>query len=117
MDERHEWQWLGWLPSVADKPTRARSFQARAASGKVFLPRTPWAEDLLRQLLRFPIGQVDDKVDVCSLFGRILDKTNAAHEPAEKVKPMPRGRPIYNFETMNDIIDFKKKQRLELEDY
>jgi predicted phage terminase large subunit-like protein len=80
--ERRDYVRLEWMPSVADKPTRCRSFQARAASKKVFLKRgAPWAEDLLRQLLRFPIGKVDDKVDVCGLFGRMLDKMYSGSVP------------------------------------
>ena len=66
-----------------DKPTNARSFQALASQGKVHIPLTPWGEDLITQLLKFPNGKYDDKVDVCGLFGKILDQTYAPSE----VKP------------------------------
>ena len=91
MRERREYVQLEWMPSISDKPTRCRSFQARAASGKVYIPNTPWGDDLISQLMRFPIGIVDDKVDVCSLFGRILDKTWPAHSP-EETENKPRDR-------------------------
>lgn len=84
MRERKDYCRLEWMASVRDKPTRARSFQARCSQRKVFLPNKPWAHELLNQLLRFPVGVVDDGVDVCSIFGRMLDQTNAAHIPGER---------------------------------
>lgn len=63
-----------WLPSISDKPTRARSFQAMASMGKVFVPKhSAWRSDLLGELVRFPAGKHDDMVDVCSLIGRGLE--------------------------------------------
>lgn len=62
-----------WLPSVADKPTRARSFQAMCSMRKVFIRKNlPHKADIIGQLLRFPAGKFDDAVDVCSLIGRGL---------------------------------------------
>ena len=62
-----------WLPSVADKPSRARSFQALCSMRKVFVRKNlPHKADILGQLLRFPAGKHDDSVDVCSLIGRGL---------------------------------------------
>lgn len=61
--------------SIADKPTRARSFQARCAMGKVYLPHSaPWVADLIKELLSFPVGVTDDQVDALGLAGRLLDK-------------------------------------------
>lgn len=74
MQERLAYCNLEWLPSINDKPTRARGFQARASMGKIFLPkRAPWKDRLLSQLLKFPNGKHDDAVDVCGLIGRGLD--------------------------------------------
>lgn len=68
--------------SVSDKPTRARSFQARMAMGKVYLPSgAQWLADFERELLSFPAGKNDDQVDACGLLGRLLDKMVAAHVP------------------------------------
>jgi predicted phage terminase large subunit-like protein len=62
------------MASVADKPTRARSFQARAAMGKVYLPHNaPWVADVLGEMLNFPVGKHDDAVDALGLIGRMLD--------------------------------------------
>jgi predicted phage terminase large subunit-like protein len=64
---------LEWLPEVKNKGANARSFQALASAGKVHIPNTPWGDDLINQLLKFLNGgRYDDKVDVCSMFGRML---------------------------------------------
>ena len=68
--------------SVADKPTRCRSFQARAAMRKVYLPRNaPWLADFLLELHSFPAGRTDDQVDVAGLWGRMLDTMIGASVP------------------------------------
>lgn len=92
MQEREAFCRIEWLASIADKPTRARSIQARAAMGKVFLPKNaPWKGDLLAQMMRFPAGKYDDKVDVMGLFGRGMEfirgpkkKTNAERAAAHR---------------------------------
>lgn len=62
-----------WLPSVADKESRARGIQAMMSMGKVFWPRfAPWKTDVITQIMKFPAGRHDDAVDVLSLFGRGL---------------------------------------------
>ena len=75
MDERKVWVTIEWINSIHDKATRARAFQALAANGKVSFPKTPWANDVLDQLVRFPAGKYDDAVDACSLIGRAVDET------------------------------------------
>src|SRR6516164_2754433 len=73
MNERRSYCRIEWLPSINDKPTRCRSFQALCSMGKVMLPvEAPWKAELLGQLTRFPAGKFDDGVDVCSLIGRGL---------------------------------------------
>jgi predicted phage terminase large subunit-like protein len=63
-----------WLPSVHDKPTRARSFQAMAASGRVSFE----AGADLGEFLSFPAGKHDDEVDAASLIGRAIDQAHPA---------------------------------------
>ena len=73
MSERRAYCRLEWLPSVAEKTARARSFQALASMNKVMVPlQAPWKSELIGQLTRFPAGKYDDGVDVCSLIGRGL---------------------------------------------
>lgn len=74
MTQRNAFCRVEWLPSMADKATRARSIQAMASMGKVFFPKNAgWKGDVLGQLLRFPAGKHDDSVDVFSLVGRGLE--------------------------------------------
>ena len=73
--------------SSRDKPTRARSIQARMSMGKVYLPRNaPWVADLVSELMHFPVGTQDDQADTLSLFGRMLDRLIAGREPKEPKK-------------------------------
>lgn len=59
--------------SAADKPSRARSLQARMASGKVYLPENAtWLADFITEFLTFPAGKNDDQVDAASLLFRLL---------------------------------------------
>jgi predicted phage terminase large subunit-like protein len=74
MRERNVHCRLEWLPSVADKPTRARSFQAMAATGRVHFE--PGAD--LSEFLVFPAGKHDDEVDTASLIGRAIDQAHPA---------------------------------------
>lgn len=73
-----------WITSNKNKAANARGFQALASQGKVHIPNTPWGEELITQLLKFPAGKYDDKVDVCGLFGRILDQTFGPRELIEE---------------------------------
>jgi len=79
---------LEWISSNADKAANARAFQGLASQGKVWIPRTEWGDALIDQLVRFipNTNYRDDKVDVCGLFGRILDQTFAATAPTEEKK-------------------------------
>lgn len=85
--ERKSFCRFEWITRTGDKAAMARGFQARAAMGKVYLPRKPWAEELLRQLLMFPAGKHDDKVDVCALMGMALDQ---AHPAIAQAKDEPK---------------------------
>ena len=76
---------LEWLSSVSDKPTRARSFQAMAASGRVkFEPDADISEFLV-----FPAGKYDDDVDTASLIGRAIDQAHPAIVEAKKTDRNP----------------------------
>jgi len=79
------------MPLMGDKQARAQSFRARAAQGKVYLPKNaPWVHDLLSELLVFPNGTNDDQVDMCGMFGRVLDGLVSARRP----KPKPADAPL-----------------------
>lgn len=89
MQARQAYCRIEWLASIADKPTRARPFQALASMGKVFIPRNaPWRGELMNQVLRFPAAKNDDGVDVLSLFGRGLEYIKAPKK-RQAFKTMP----------------------------
>jgi predicted phage terminase large subunit-like protein len=92
MRERKVFCRMEWIPSINDKPTRARGFQARASMGTVFFE--PGAD--ITEFLHFPAGKHDDEVDVAGLIGRVLDETHPALVPvAESSRNPPDlwGRP------------------------
>jgi predicted phage terminase large subunit-like protein len=63
------------LAPSTDKPTRARSIQARTRAGAVkFDKRADWYLDFEDELSIFPRGKHDDQVDAFAYLGLILDK-------------------------------------------
>jgi predicted phage terminase large subunit-like protein len=101
MFERRQGCRLEWLASIADKPTRARGFQSKAAIGMVAIPVGADGDAFLGELLRFPAGRHDDDVDCASLIGRALDMAHPAIEPA--VKPPPESRGLAEM-TMDQLL-------------
>lgn len=71
-----------WMPSMADKEARGRSFQGRSSMGRWHFPKTPWADRIVEQCVSFPGGSFDDGFDVCSLAGRVIDKMYPATAPS-----------------------------------
>ena len=68
--------------------------------GKVYLPKNELGEAILDQLLRFPAGKHDDKVDVCGLIGRAIDGMAAGSVP---IVPKIMRRAMYDkFEIEDD---------------
>lgn len=105
MDERKVWVSHEYLPSIHDKPTRARAFQALAANGRVSFPKEPWADDVIDQLIRFPTGKYDDAVDVCSLIGRAVYDVHPAivrdlQPPKRPTDAYARRRPTESYRTV-----------------
>jgi predicted phage terminase large subunit-like protein len=72
--------------STKDKATRAQSIRGRMSQGKVFFPRTEWANVLIRELMQFPVGKHDDQVDVLSLFGRMLSEMRGRSDKKSHVR-------------------------------
>jgi predicted phage terminase large subunit-like protein len=104
MEEQRTYVACEWLPSSGDKPAMARSFQAMMSAGKVRWPRTKDAERIISQLMKFPSGKYDDAVDMCSLFGRFIDRTWRAVP-----KPKPK---VVNLEPSLTIADFEPRQQV-----
>lgn len=72
---------LVWLAASKGKASNAKAFQALCSQGMVHIPYGEWGDDLIAQLLKFTGNddKRDDKVDVCGIFGRLL---NMAEGPA-----------------------------------
>ena len=68
--------------SIKNKTLKLASFQARVASGQVYMPlKRAWATRLVDQLCAFPAVTHDDACDVCGLLGRGVDAMLQPHRP------------------------------------
>ncbi|MEN8171411.1 MAG: phage terminase large subunit [Chloroflexota bacterium] len=85
------------MAHVGDKAANARSFQAMAKLGMVYIPSCEWGDELIRQLCKFPAGAFDDKVDVCGLMGRLIDKVWDANPPEEE-----KEKPVHDYKFNED---------------
>lgn len=107
MTQRKIYTHIEWMPSINNKSTRSQAFQGLASMGKVFLPKKKvWADELMRQLMRFPAGKYDDKVDACALIGRAINRTWAANHARRQSESLG---PISNTPTVDEV--FKRINR------
>jgi predicted phage terminase large subunit-like protein len=68
-----------------DKQSRARSIQGRMQQGRVHWPRSaPWLGPAMRELMRFPNAQHDDRADALGHLGLLLDEMAPKRQPAPK---------------------------------
>lgn len=66
---------------AGDKPSKARSFQGRMSTGKVYFPkRAEWLDDLIMEMSMFPVGH-DDQVDTLGQIGRMLGEMATGYVP------------------------------------
>lgn len=76
-----------WIAPVGDKAARARSLQAMASMGRVWLPDNDYGRRVLTDLLKFPTSADDHTVDMLSLMARALDQSHpgvvAKQEPTK----------------------------------
>jgi predicted phage terminase large subunit-like protein len=97
MQERGDYFTREQFVPTSNKATRSQSFRGRMAMGKVFFPRgAVWVPDLISELVRFPVGAHDDQVDVCSLFGLMLDKLFGQYKPEPPRVTFGTGEMILN---------------------
>lgn len=60
-------------PGKADKELRGRAIQGLMSQGRVFWPQGAlWVDEFLNELLRFPNGVKDDRVDAAAWIGKML---------------------------------------------
>jgi predicted phage terminase large subunit-like protein len=85
MHETSTFTRLEWITRTKDKASTARALQARMAMGKVYLPDNEAGHALSTQLLAFPAGRHDDKVDAAALMALALDQAHPAMVPPVEV--------------------------------
>jgi hypothetical protein len=75
------------------KAIKGRSFQARAAIGKIVFPEDdyePWVARCIERLVSFPVGK-DDTFDVMAAMCAAIDQTvRGVVAPPKKPKPKDR---------------------------
>lgn len=65
-----------------DKATRARTVQGRMEQGRVFFPKSAiWTQDLVNELLKFPLGLHDDQVDSLAWVFNMLILFSTVRDP------------------------------------
>jgi predicted phage terminase large subunit-like protein len=102
MNEREVYINIREVVPSQDKPTRAQSFAARFAMGKVFFPKDAlWTERAINELMGFPNGLHDDFVDMCSLVGLGLQ---SQFKPGKNAGQKKKSQPAYG------TIDWMKRQ-------
>lgn len=121
MIERQTYALLEWMPTTSGqsnealsrvgydnkskqaKARKGRSFQARAALGKILLhPNAPWVERIVNQLVGFPAVRYDDAFDVFALMGLAADQAFAAR-PEDS--PASRGSSDYDRDDDDDPVN------------
>lgn len=71
-------------PSIKDKPTRARTLQARIAQGNLCIPKDAhWADMCMAEIAKFPAAKYDDQVDALALLCMVAAKFG----PPKDAKP------------------------------
>ena len=70
-----------WIPRTRDKVAMAAAFRGLLEQGMVHIPLTEWGEDVVTELLKFPAGEHDDQVDMCTLLGLAVTQGVAATLP------------------------------------
>ena len=92
------------LPSVGDKVAKSSAFAGMVGAGVVYVVNSEWGDALIDQLCAFPGGRFDDKVDMCGMIGRALDKVRGKRDavPAKKDEIVPFTRRHLEAQTWED---------------
>jgi predicted phage terminase large subunit-like protein len=83
------------LVPLTDKMVRAQPLRGRMQAGKIHFPRagaTPWVDEQLAEMLRFPNGKHDDQVDSLAWAVRLTLSKAAPRPPAPPKLPSWRDK-------------------------
>ena len=79
------------FPTRGDKAIRAQSIRGRIAMQGLYVPAgAPWVNDLISEMMSFPVGVHDDQVDALGLIGQILDRMTSGKPQVFEPKPKPQ---------------------------
>lgn len=85
------------FPTRGDKAIRAQSIRGRMAMDGLYIPvHAEWRNDLVSELMSFPVGVHDDQVDALGLVGQLLDLMKTG-------KPLPEPPPPIVPKGINDM--------------
>lgn len=71
-----------------DKVARASAFRGLVEMNRVYLPSlSPWTDDYVVELLKFPNGKEDDRVDASAYLGQMISMFHTRPVPPKKRRP------------------------------
>jgi predicted phage terminase large subunit-like protein len=86
MRETGHYALFEWMSRHSDKSAMARSAQAMMAAGNVYFPATSVGDNTVDELLRFPAGKNDHRVDAFANLCLYLELLWSASPPGPKKK-------------------------------
>lgn len=109
MRKRKVFTELVWYEESYGKEVNAKPFAMMMAAGMVFWPREDEeAEWVIRHLLGFGTLTIDDPVDMCSMFGRHMERIWGPAKPREeKAPPIIENPGVVKFA---DVIKRRKRK-------
>ena len=87
MRSKNAYASVEWITRTRDKVAMAAAFRGLLEQGMIHIPLTDWGEDLVTELLKFPAGEHDDQVDMCTLLGLAVTQGVAATLPEANPEP------------------------------
>lgn len=82
----------GFSTRGGDKAIRAQSFRGLIATRGLYMQKDePFVNDLMSEMMSFPVGVHDDQVDALGLVGQLIDRMNAG-KISERT-PVPQAPP------------------------
>ncbi len=78
-----------WITRNRDKVAMAAAFRGMCEMGMIHIPLTEWGEDVVSSLMKFPAGEHDDDVDMCTLVGLAVDQGFIPHNPEPETTVTP----------------------------
>jgi predicted phage terminase large subunit-like protein len=108
------------FPTRGDKAIRAQSIRGRMALNGLYIALSaPFRNDLINEMMSFPVGVHDDQVDALGLVGQLIDKMTSGRipktepeEPKELIYEVkPDGRVVANMGVRERVLMLEKKRK------